>query len=83
MNEKTISDIVDEHNKVDFYLAIIQALSKQLPQPVKATKHRLGPYDIEISQCPDCGATLILEKKHCSDCGQKLEWPIEREVDLE
>lgn len=83
MNEKTISDIADECERTDLYIAIIEALSKQIPQPVKATKHRLGLYDIEISQCPNCGATLILEKKHCSDCGQKLEWPIEREVDLE
>lgn len=83
MNEKTISDIADECERTDLYAAIIEALSKQIPQKVMVTKHRLGLYEITVSKCLNCNAVLTQAKKHCSDCGQKLEWPIEREVDLE
>ena len=34
-NEKTISDIIEGQDKVDLYIAIIDALSKQLPHKPK------------------------------------------------
>lgn len=66
MLEKIISEAIDEKNQADFYLAIIDALSKQLPREPKGK---------EWLYCPICGADVLTEKyKFCPDCGQKIDW---------
>ncbi len=67
MIEKTISDIIQGQDKVDLYMAVIDALSKQLPY---TPKHYPG----YAGQCI-CGA-IFLDKgtNHCGNCGQKLNW---------
>ena len=85
MSEKTISDIVDEHEKTDLYIAIIDALSKQIPQKVKV-KHQeykeliaYGTYRLVAKKsyhCPVCDATVFSDftQSYCDNCGQKLDW---------
>ena len=63
MIEKHISDIIEGEDKVDFYIAIIAALSKQLPY--KPTSNE--------GKCL-CGAFLDPSTKYCGHCGQKLDW---------
>ena len=67
MIEKTISDIIQRQDKVDLYLAVIDALSKQLPYTPKHCSGYAG-------QCL-CGA-IFLDKStdYCGNCGQKLNW---------
>ena len=67
MIEKEISDIVKGQDKVDLYLAIIDALSKQLPYKPK-------PYRNFAGMCR-CGV-IFLDKttRYCGNCGQKLNW---------
>ena len=67
MIEKNISKIMEEHEKVEIYIAIIEALSKQIP-------YRPKPLGDNLSQCL-CG--VAIENKttnHCGNCGQKLIW---------
>ena len=67
MIEKCISEIIDTHNQADFYLAIINALSKQLPRAPKEITEWL--------YCPICGREILMDKfKYCPDCGQKIDW---------
>ena len=67
MLEKTISDIIQEQDKVDLYMAVIDALSKQLPYTPR-------PYPGYAGQCI-CGAIFLdRETNHCGNCGQKLNW---------
>lgn len=66
MIEKCISEIIDKHNQADFYLAIINALSKQLPREPKGK---------DWLYCPVCGKDVLTDKyKFCPDCGQKIDW---------
>ena len=67
MIEKNISELMEGHDKVDLYIAIIEALSKQLPYKPKPLNDNLG-------QCL-CG--VVIENKttdFCGNCGQKLDW---------
>jgi hypothetical protein len=67
MIEKNISDIMEGHDKVDFYIAIIEALSKQVP-------YRPKPCGLTTSRCL-CGATIKNKStNYCGKCGQKLNW---------
>ena len=59
MSEKSISDIVDEHDTLDFYIAIVAALSKQIP------------YTTLKGKCL-CGVGVDKSTKYCGQCGQKL-----------
>ncbi len=66
MTEKNISEIIEGHDKVEIYTAIIDALSKQIPYKPK-------PYGLTSHKCK-CGA--VVEDKttrHCGNCGQKLD----------
>ena len=67
MIEKNISDLMEGHEKVDLYIAIVDALSKQIP-------YRPKPCGLTTYKCL-CG-TIIVDKtlRHCGDCGQKLDW---------
>ncbi len=59
MSEKSISDIVDEHEKTDLYIAMVEAMSKQIPYtPLKG-------------KCL-CGEDVDKSTKYCGECGQKL-----------
>ena len=67
MIEKDISEIIKGQDKADLYIAIIDALSKQIPYKPKL-------YEGYAGQCK-CGV-IFLDKytKHCGNCGQKLDW---------
>ena len=67
MIEKTISDIIKKQEKMELYLAMIDALTKQLPYKPIAYPGYMG-------KCL-CGA-LFLDKStyYCGNCGQKLDW---------
>lgn len=85
MSEKSISDIVDEHERTDLYMAIINALSKQIPKAV-IVKHQeykeliaYGTYKMiskKSHHCPVCDATVFSDftQSYCDNCGQKLDW---------
>jgi len=79
MTEKAISDIVDEHERIDFFIAIIDALSKQIPKSVivKDIEYRIGSgrtYERGICFCPVCKQCIKNETNYCGNCGQKLRW---------
>lgn len=74
MIEKNISDIMEGHDKVDFYIAIIDALSKQIPKKPKV--HSLSirkPISSVRYICPTC-KEHISRTAYCSSCGQRLNW---------
>lgn len=85
MSEKSISDIIDEHEKTDLYNAIIDALNKQIPKAVVVKYHRckeLIAYDVckpvikKSFHCPVCNAEVLSyeTESYCDNCGQKLDW---------
>jgi hypothetical protein len=52
---------------VDLYIAIIEALSKQIPYKPKS-------YGLDSNKCL-CGAIIPSKTTgHCGNCGQKLNW---------
>ena len=66
MLEKLISETIDEKNQLDFYMAIIDALRKQIPRE---------PKDTGWLYCPVCGREILMDKfNYCPDCGQKIDW---------
>ncbi len=67
MHEKNISDIVDEHERTDLYMTIIDALCKQLPYIPKS-------YPGYAGQCLCDAIFLDKETNYCGNCGQKLNW---------
>lgn len=67
MLEKLISEVIDTQNQVDFYMAIIDALRKQIPREPKENASWL--------YCPICGREILMDKfDYCPDCGQKIDW---------
>ena len=51
----------------------IQALEKQIPKkPIDRCMYE---------ECPTCGNVEIVFCKHCPDCGQRLDWRDENEID--
>lgn len=82
MNEKKISEIVDEEERTDFYMAIIEALSKQVAKKVKMRDQVFSKGRIcitkKIHRCPTCDATVYDDFRHnyCDHCGQKLDWSV-------
>ena len=67
MIEKNISDLMEGHEKVDLYIAIVDALSKQIPYKPK-------PHGLNSHKCL-CGVVIPDNStRHCGNCGQKLEW---------
>ena len=82
MSEKTISDIIGEHETNDLYIAIIDALSKQIPKEAKKkeAKITIGEHAIfcgDVFRCPVCDTNIynaITKQNYCHNCGQKLEW---------
>ena len=67
MLEKLISEVIDTQNQVDFYMAIIDALRKQIPRDPKDINNWL--------YCPICGREILMDKfNYCPDCGQKIDW---------
>ena len=73
MIEKDISEIIKGQDKVDLYIAIISALSKQIP-------HKLAPKtskSYEVPVCGKCGGIMDLQQgnlNYCPNCGQKINW---------
>lgn len=80
MIEKSISDIIDEHERTDLYMSIIEALSKQIAQKVKTNDQVFtgGRFYLttKTHHCPSCDETVHndLRHNHCSNCGQRLDW---------
>ena len=67
MIEKGISEIIKGQDKLDLYIAIIDALNKQIPYKPK-------PYKDFAGKCK-CGCVLLYKSaKYCGYCGQKLDW---------
>ena len=67
MLEKLISEVIDEKNQIDFYLAIIEALRKEIPREPKENADWL--------YCPICGREILMDRfNYCPDCGQKIDW---------
>ena len=67
MLEKLISEVIDEKNQIDFYLAIIEALRKEIPREPKE--------NTEWLYCPICGREILMDRfNYCPDCGQKIDW---------
>lgn len=67
MNEKRVSSIIKEQEKCDLYIAIIDALEKQMPRTVR--EYVKGGYC-----CPSCKAIRYPESPYCEHCGQALDW---------
>ena len=65
MIEKEISDMIKGQDKADLYIAIIDALSKQIPRKPEKTRREIV--------CPRC-RTLVGSNPYCKYCGQKLDW---------
>lgn len=85
MSEKSISDIVDEHERTDLYIALVEAINKQIPKPVKVkyqARKELIAYGVyktfnqKNHHCPVCDATVFSDftQSYCDNCGQKLKW---------
>jgi len=60
----------------------IEALEKQIPMKVTGYKTKVKARDIETNEimtydcmrCPSCEKWLSQNYKHCSHCGQRLDW---------
>lgn len=80
MSEKKISEILDEQERTEIYMVIIDALSKQIPKEVvmKDKEYHHGRVYIisKRHHCPTCGATVYVDfrSNYCERCGQKLDW---------
>ena len=66
-----LADIVIQNNRIS------KALEKQIPK--KPLEQRYVNYEIEnelIGHCPSCRIKwdVAFWQRHCSNCGQKLDW---------
>ena len=66
-----LADIVIQNNRIS------EALKKQIPK--KPLEQRYVNYEIEnelIGHCPSCRIKwdVAFWQRHCSNCGQKLDW---------
>lgn len=69
MIEKEISDMIKGQDKADLYIAIINALSKQIPRK---------PKEDGWLYCPCCGRDVLTDRfTYCPNCGQKIDWDSE------
>ena len=86
MIEKEISDIMEGYDKVDFYIAIIDALNKQIPKKPTYVDTRFRHHGKHISdgssldecyKCPNCKNHIFHvfdSENYCKYCGQRLDW---------
>lgn len=72
-HEYTIS-----HKDKNRYIAIIEALEKQIPKKPKEIRYfRICNYYAGL--CPICNGGANSEFQYCGDCGQRLDWSVEDE----
>ena len=65
--EKDISEELQKHFEMEVYIALLEAIKKQMLYKPKWYKGFPG-------QCR-CGAVFLDKKsKYCGNCGQKLDW---------
>lgn len=80
MDEKKISELLDEQERAEIYMAIIEALSKQIAKQVKMRDqvHNHGRVYItnKSHRCPNCDESVYRDfrQNFCANCGQKLDW---------
>ena len=80
MNEKKISKLLEEQERTELYMVIIDALQKQIAKKVKMKDqvHHHGRIYItnKSHRCPTCDATVYADfrSNYCDRCGQKLDW---------
>ena len=80
MNEKTISELLEEQERREIYMAIIEALGKQIAKEVKMTDqvHHQGRVYLthRSHRCPNCDEAVYRDfrQNFCANCGQKLDW---------
>ena len=58
-------------------LIAIQALEKQMPKKPK----EIDCIGFDTLACPECKMALYLYEPYCDNCGQKIDWSDENEID--
>lgn len=56
---------------------IAEALKKQIPKKPKATRSRDFKSFI-MGDCPVCGRTVDNNEHYCFNCGQRLDWEVDK-----
>lgn len=70
MIEKELAKILKEQDQYELYIAIIDALSKQIPHPID----RIKSICAGICICGKCNGFIQKHDKYCPNCGQKIDW---------
>lgn len=73
-----VKGYIEDYFEVDESIAcgnIIDALEKQTPKKIYCDNDN-GVYEKEF--CPSCNKRLSSDEKHCSRCGQALDWGDEK-----
>lgn len=62
----------------------IQALEKQIPKKPQNKKYSFYPHSTllksKYGECPNC-KSIQVDDEYCANCGQKLDWSDENEID--
>ena len=62
-----------EEEKIDVAEAVLKQ-AKLIPEDRRYTKSKVC-----VGRCANCGTITDSESKYCSECGQKLDWPEEKD----
>lgn len=66
------------------YEMAIYALEKQIPKKPQNKKYSFYPHSTllksKYGECPNC-KSIQVDDEYCANCGQKLDWSDENEID--